>query len=108
MRPYMTKMKGSAAEATRVNSHPLTKDTTYSPIVNASDWNSIAKCCEIATWTVFDEVVIRVDTLPGDIVSMVATGWAKRARRYARRSAADMRRPLMRMQSLDGSVLFFQ
>jgi len=99
MTPYTTRMNGSAAEATSVNNHPLIKDTTYKPIVNASDWNNMAKCCEMANWTVLDDVVIRVDTLPGDMVSMVATGWAKRARRYAKRRAADIRRPLMRMQS---------
>lgn len=74
MTPYTTKMNGKAAEATSVNSHPLMKDTTYSPIVKASDWNNMAKCWEMASCTVFEDVVMRVDTLPGEIVSMVATG----------------------------------
>ena len=38
----------------------------------------------------FEDVVIRVETLPGDIVSIVATGWAKRARCIYTRYADDI------------------
>jgi hypothetical protein len=67
-------INGSDADATTVSSGDLTKATTYSPIVKASDWKSIAKCCDIASWTVLAEVVMRVETLPGLMVSMTLTG----------------------------------
>jgi hypothetical protein len=54
---------------------------TYRPITKANDWNNIAKCCDTASCTVFEEVVMRVETLPGLIVSMMLTGCANRARR---------------------------
>jgi hypothetical protein len=94
---YTTRMKGRDADATRVRSQLLINATTYRPMTKARDWNSMAKCCDTASWTVLEDVVMRVETLPGLIVSMMLTGWAKRARRYARRRAADRRRPLMRM-----------
>lgn len=99
MIPKTTRMNGSEAEATTVSSGPLTKATTYAPITNARDWKSIAKCCDMASCTVLEEVVIRVDTLPGLIVSITLIGCANRARRYARRNAAEIRRPLIRMVS---------
>lgn len=77
----MTAMKGSDADATSVSSQPLTNATTYRPMVSAIVWNNMAKCWDIASWTVFEDVVMRVDTLPGLMVSMTLTGCAKRARR---------------------------
>lgn len=67
-------MNGREALATNVSSQLLTKETTYRPTVNASDWKNRAKCWEIASWIVFDEVVIRVETLPGETVSILLTG----------------------------------
>jgi hypothetical protein len=99
MAPAMRRMKGSEAEATTVSSGLLTKAITYAPITNARDWKSPAKCCDMASWTVLDEVVIRVETLPGLIVSITLIGCANKARRYARRNAAEIRRPLIRIAS---------
>jgi hypothetical protein len=72
--PQTMRMKGNDADATKVSNGALTKATTYAPIVKASDWNSIAKCCEMASCTVLEDVVMRVDTLPGLIVSITLTG----------------------------------
>jgi hypothetical protein len=38
--------------------------------VKASDWKSSASCCEIPSCIVFEEVVMRVETLPGEIYGL--------------------------------------
>lgn len=43
---------------------------------------------------VLAEVVILLLIFPGEIVSITRTGCANRARRYAERSADEMRKPL--------------
>ena len=51
----------------------------------------------MASWTVLEEVVIRVETFPGETVSTALTGCAKVARRYASLRAAEILSPLIRM-----------
>lgn len=47
----------------------------------------------------FADVVIRLETLPGETLSTIEIGCANRARMYASRNADDIRIPLMRMHS---------
>ncbi len=70
----MTSMKGKDAEETSVRSQLLIKATTYSAMANEKDWNNVAKCWDIASWTVFEEVVMRVETFPGLMLSTTVTG----------------------------------
>ena len=56
-------------------------------------------CCEMPSWIVFADVVIRLETLPGETLSTKEIGCENRARMYASRKADDIRMPLMRIQS---------
>ena len=56
-------------------------------------------CCEMPSWIVFADVIIRLKTLPGETLSIMEISCANRARMYASRKADDIRIPLMQMQN---------